>query len=61
MNNTVKKVLFGAAIVVTGGLVAVPKLVRAAKNKKEQLTSEETGLLHKKGSNDYTYSVIKED
>ena len=61
MNNLKKKVLYGAAIVATGGLVAIPKLVGAVKNHKEQIASEANKLIHKHSSNDYTYVVTKEN
>ena len=60
MNNLMKKVLYGAAIAATGGLVAIPKLVGVAKNHKEQIANA-TKLIHKRSSNDYTYVVTKED
>ena len=60
MNNLMKKVLYGAAIAATGGLVAIPKLVGVVKNHKEQIANA-TKLIHKHSSNDYTYVVTKED
>lgn len=61
MNNLKKKVLYGAALVATGGLIAIPKLVGVVKNHKEQIASEANKLIHKRSSNDYTYVVTKED
>lgn len=61
MNNLKKKVLYGAAIVASGGLIVIPKLVGVVKNHKGQIASEANKLIHKHSSNDYTYVVTKED